>query len=163
MEKQHAVAEAAPFIDVARTERTAIVSEADEYGRTARKRPSRAATTSIRSTIAVGTFGSNVADRLRTTTLPDGAVPVTSNDSVPGRNAALTVMLPAVDGAASDELRCALAPADTIKVMAAHRMNERAIVVFIGDHESFGRRVPFYSKTQKFLTHRYGALIGVKL
>lgn len=162
MEKQHAVAEAAPFIDVARTERTAIVSEADVYGRTARKRPSRAATTSIRSTTAVGTFGSNVAERLRTTTVPDGAVPVTSNDSVPGRNAALTVMLPAVEGAASDKLRCALAPADNIKMMA-HRMNERAIVAFIANHESIGRRMPFYSKTLEILTHRYRALIGVNL
>ena len=62
--------------------------------------------------------------RLRNTTEPDGAVPVTSNFSAPGINAALIVMPPVIDADAPDELRCALAPADTIKVMEAMRMNE---------------------------------------
>jgi hypothetical protein len=79
----------------------------------------------------VGTPESNVAERLRKTTEPEGAVPVTSNDSSPGINAALIVMPPVADAGASDEACCALAPKATIKVMAAKGMKERATILIV--------------------------------
>ena len=48
-------------------------------------------------------------------------------------------MPPVIDADASDELRCALAPADTIKVMEAIRMNEYTTVLMLTGR-SFGRQ-----------------------
>ena len=91
----------------------------------------------------VGTPESNVARRLRKTTVPEGAVPVTSNDSSPDIYATLMIMPPAVDDA--DEARCALAPIATIKVMMATKIKERTLILIV-DADRFGRWMYLYSK-----------------